>query len=133
MDLDVTRFWTDMIGRTEGPMTFRFFLQPAMGLFFAVRDGYKDAKIGRTPYFWTILHDPTRRRASFHEGLRATTRIFLLGVAMDVVYQFRVFGGFQYPLETLFIAVVLGMIPYFVLRGLATRFFAWRRARHQAQ
>ena len=44
-------------------MSFRFFLQPTMAILFAIRDGIKDARTGRSPYVWTILHKPEERRA----------------------------------------------------------------------
>jgi len=112
------RFWTDLMSRTEGPMTFRFYLQPTMALVTALFDGIKDAKTGRTPYFWLLTHtDAAGRKAAWREGVTATMRILLLGVAMDVIYQFKVFGGFKYPNETLVIAIVLGFLPYLLLRG----------------
>ena len=55
MDDMTTRFWTDLIGRLTGPMTFRLILQPAMASLLAVRDGIKDAKAGRPAYFWAIF------------------------------------------------------------------------------
>lgn len=114
----VQRFWTDLMARTDGPMTFRFFLQPTMALIAALIDGIKDAKTGRTPYFWLLTHsDAIGRKTAFREGMTATARILLLGVAMDVVYQFKVFGGFKYPFETFVIALVLGFLPYLLLRG----------------
>ncbi|WP_411851163.1 hypothetical protein ACLB90_00720 [Stenotrophomonas sp. LGBM10] len=125
----LTRFWTDMIDRADGPMTFRFFLQPTMALIAALLDGIKDARSGRTPYAWLLAHAGSRdvRLATWREGVTATMRILLLGVGMDVIYQFRMFGGFKYPLEAFVIAVVLGFLPYLVLRGpfnrLATHWF----------
>jgi len=124
------RFWGDMIGRTDGPMTFRFFLQPVMALVMATVDGLKDARTGRDPYFWRLVHGatPGERVQTFREGFTAVTRILLLGVAMDVVYQFKVFGGFHHPLETLVIAVVLAFVPYLLLRGPIARLARrWRR------
>ncbi len=131
---DLHRFWADLMARTDGPMTFRFFLQPTMALITALFDGIKDAKTGRTPYFWRLIHnDLPRREAAFREGITATTRILLLGVAMDVVYQFKVFGGFKYPTETLVIALVLAFVPYMLLRGpidrIARRFLKRPRQR----
>lgn len=116
------RFWMDMVGRTEGPMTFRFFLQPTMALLMALRDGVKDAKAGRAPY-WSYIRDadPLQRKAAWRGAVAAVTRILLLGVAMDVIYQFRVFGGFRYPLETLVISILLALVPYLLLRGPITR------------
>jgi len=116
------RFWSEMVARSDGPMTFRFFLQPVMALLMALRDGIKDAKIGREPY-WSYMRDadPLKRKAAWQQGVTATARILLLGVAMDVIYQFKVFGGFARPLETLVIAIVLGFLPYLILRGPITR------------
>ena len=51
------RIWTDLLARPGGPMTFRFILQPAMAAVAALYDGIKDARLGRSPYFWTIMHD----------------------------------------------------------------------------
>ncbi|MCD9085328.1 hypothetical protein [Stenotrophomonas sp. SY1] len=99
-------------------MTFRFFLQPTMALITALIDGIKDAKAGKSPYAWLLSHGSLdERKVVWREGVTATTRILLLGVGMDVIYQFRVFGGFEYPLETLVIAIVLGFVPYLLLRG----------------
>ena len=57
----------------------------------------------------------------FRGALAAVGRILLLGIAMDVAYQFRVFGGFNYPLQTLAIAVLLALVPYLLFRGPAAR------------
>src|SRR5215472_5773361 len=53
---DLDRLWKDILGRPGGPMTFRFILQPAMAAIAALRDGVKDARLGRRPYFWGIVH-----------------------------------------------------------------------------
>jgi hypothetical protein len=116
------RFWTEMIARSDGPMTFRFFLQPTMAFLVALRDGIKDARAGREQY-WTYLRhaQPEERKAAWRQGVTATTRILLLGVAMDVIYQLKVFGDFSRPLETLVIAILLAFVPYLLLRGPVTR------------
>jgi len=57
-------------------------------------------------------------------------RILLLGVAMDVIYQVRVYGGFRYPLEAFVLAVVLGFIPYLILRGPFNRLAGHWMRRH---
>lgn len=50
MDDLTTRFWAELVGRTTGPMMFRFILQPLMAMFYAYRDGLLDARSGRPPY-----------------------------------------------------------------------------------
>jgi hypothetical protein len=123
----LSRFWTDLIDRTDGVMTFRFYLQPTMALITAAIDGWRDARAGRRPYAWLLVNAPTRaeRVALWREGITATTRILLLGVAMDVIYQFRTFGGFKYPLEAFVLAVTLAFIPYLLLRGPFQRLARW--------
>jgi hypothetical protein len=114
------RMWTDLLARPGGPFAFRLVLQPLMAVLFAVRDGYRDARTGRSPYFWTMLHDPRQRRGRLMEGVKATVKVVLLGVAIDTVYQFRVLGRF-YPGEAFGFALLLGFVPYLLIRGPADR------------
>lgn len=125
----LTRFWTDLIARTDGPMTFRFFLQPTMALITALLDGRRDARAGKAPYAWLMAHSSrVVLLAAWREGVTATTRILLLGVVMDLIYQIRTFGGFTYPLEAFVLAVALGLVPYVLLRGPFNRLFRrWQR------
>ena len=123
----LTRFWTDLVGRADGPMSFRFFLQPTMALITAAIDGVRDARSGKPPYAWLMAHSAEpERRAKWREGVTATARILLLGVVMDVIYQWRVFGGFRYPVETIVIATLLAFVPYLIFRGPIAR---WQRRR----
>lgn len=114
------RLWRDIFDRPSGPMAFRFLLQPAMATILAIRDGFKDAHLGRSPYFRTVLSDPERRWPRIQEGLIATGRVILLGVVMDAIYQFRALGTF-YPGEAAVVALLLAFLPYLMIRGLAAR------------
>jgi len=119
------RIWQNLLDRPGGPMTFRIILQPIMATIVAWRDGIKDARAGRAPYFWTILTDPANRAGRLHEGLIATARVLLLGLGMDVIYQLIVFETFH-PGEAAIVALLLAFAPYMVVRGLVTRW--WRSA-----
>jgi hypothetical protein len=90
----------------------------------AFRDGLRDARLGRAPYFWTILADSARRGPRLREGLRATARIILLGFAMDAVYQFIAFRAF-YPVEAIIVVFTLAFLPYLILRGPVDRLARW--------
>jgi hypothetical protein len=116
----VTRFWDELIARPAGPMGFRFILQPIVASLLAIRDGVKDARTDRSPYFWTVLTDSSRRQKRIVEGIRAVTRVLILGAVMDVIYQIVALHGIR-PLQTLVIAVVLAFIPYLLVRGPANR------------
>ena len=104
------RVWEDLLDRPGGIMAFRFFLQPSMAAIAALRDGIKDAKTGRSPYFWTVLTNPRPSAGRLHEGLMATARIILLGFCMDAIYQLIEFKTF-YPAEAVIVAIVLAFVP----------------------
>ena len=116
----VFRILRNLINRPSEPMRFRFIFQPSMAVIAAIHDGIKDAKAGRSPYFWTVVHKPGKRVDRLREGLNATARIILLGIAMDVVYQIIVLKTF-YPVEALLIGLLLAFAPYVVMRGVAAR------------
>jgi len=114
------RFWHDLVERPDGPMRFRFILQPLMAALVAIHDGREDARGGRSPYFMTLLRNPQQRVGLLREGLNATARIILLGLVMDVIYQLIVLKTF-YPNEALVIALLLAFVPYLIIRGLVLR------------
>jgi hypothetical protein len=120
------RLWRNLLDRPSGPMTFRFFLQPIMVSIIAWRDGVRDARAGRRPYFWTMLTHPEKVGDRLHEGLVATARVILLGLGMDVAYQLLVFESFH-PGEAGIIALLLAFVPYLLLRGPFTRLASWWR------
>ena len=115
-----TRLWENLIGRIGGPMSFRLILQPAMAIFFAVRDGLKDARTGRPAYFWSLFTEPAHRREFLHEGWKAVARVFIFALLMDAVYQFIVLRWF-YPGEALIVAFILAFLPYLAIRGPVNR------------
>lgn len=110
------RVWQNLVDRPGGPMTFRFILQPCMAAIAALRDGLNDAKLGRAPYFWTVLTNPSERGGRLREGLISTARIILLGLCMDVIYQAIALKTF-YPGEAVIVALTLAFLPYLLLRG----------------
>jgi len=116
----LSRMWTDLLARPGGPFAFRLVLQPLMAALIAMRDGVADARAGRALYIWTVLHDSGQRRERLIEGVKATAKVVLLGVVIDAVYQFKVHGT-VYPGEALGIALLLGFIPYLLIRGPAAR------------
>jgi hypothetical protein len=113
------RLWKDTLARPGGPMTFRFILQPAMAAAMALRDGLIDARLGRRPYLWALLRGvrgPEGRRGRLWQGIVSTARVIILGVVMDVIYQWLEFKTF-YPGQAAVIAILLAFVPYLLLRG----------------
>jgi hypothetical protein len=126
---DLTRLWTDLVARLSGPMSFRFILQPTMGLLFAALDGFKDAREGRPPYLWTIFTHREERRRLLKEGWRRIARLIVVAVVMDVVYQLRFLHGI-YPAELIDIVPGFAVLPYLLLRGPFNRIArVWTHAR----
>jgi len=126
MEEMIARAWEGLVDRVGGPMTFRLILQPLMASLLALRAGLKDAREGRPPYFWTILTDRSQRADLLREGWRSITRVFVLAVVMDLIYEWVV-GRRFYPLETLMVALVLAVLPYLLLRGPINRIARRRR------
>jgi hypothetical protein len=114
------RLWSNLFERPEGPMWFRFILQPVMASIAAIKDGIKDAKTGRSPYFWTIVHDRRQRTERLSEGLVATAQIIVIGVIMDTIYQLKALPEY-YPGEAVNVALLLAFVPYLLLRGPVAR------------
>jgi hypothetical protein len=118
------RIWYQLIERTDAPMRFRFILQPLMAAIAAILAGFKDARTGRSPYFWTMLGNPRERGERLEEGLNATARIIVLGLVMDVIYQIIVLQRF-YPAEAVIVALLFAFVPYVIIRGPVARIARW--------
>lgn len=116
MDEILSRFVPEMIGRIDGPMSFRLILQPAMALFFAFRDGRKDALQGRSPYGWAIFSNPEHRRFLLADGWKGVGKVFVVAFVLDSVYQFLAIGGFR-PVQGFATACILALVPYVLFRG----------------
>ena len=109
------RFWSDIFERIHGPMTFRFYLQPTMALLAAFPDGIRDARLGHKSFFWSAWWNKDAPTGRLREGAVSTARVVLLGLSMDIIYQFKALDRF-YPAEALMMAILLAVIPYFIFR-----------------
>ena len=116
----LARIVENLIGRVSGPMKFRLILQPLMAAVFAVRDGLKDAREERPPYFRAIFTHPDQRSDMLRDGWKSVGKIFVIAVVIDLVEQFIVFRWF-YPGEALLVAFILAFIPYLLIRGPVNR------------
>ncbi len=111
---------TQVSDRVDGPMKFRIVLQPVMASFLAIRSGLRDAKSGTDPYFWRLLFTPGQRLKIVKDGWESVGRLFLLAFALDALYQIFVQSSFHLR-AAIFVAFVLAIIPYVLLRGTTTR------------
>ncbi len=113
----VDGFWA----RIDGPMSFRIFVQPIVALFFAFRDGRRDAREGRSAFFWALFTEPAHRREMLESGWKSIGKVFILATLLDLVFQYIVFHDFR-PIAALIAGAVLALIPYVLLRGPVARF-----------
>ena len=112
----VIRGWDHFLARPNGALNLRFFVQPTMAGLLALRAGIEDAREGRQGYLWALLTNPPRRFQLLHEGWRGARTPFLVAAALDSAYQL-ITVQFVYPLELLFTATLLALVPCALLRG----------------
>ncbi|HET9941207.1 MAG TPA: hypothetical protein VFR25_08880 [Candidatus Eisenbacteria bacterium] len=120
------QFWDELIGRADGPLTLRLFLQPTMAAIFAIRSGIKDGREGRPPYLMTLVRDPEHRGALLREGWKDVGKIFVIAMVLDAIYQIIAIHKIR-PLQIVLVPVFLALIPYMILRGPASRLAAARK------
>lgn len=113
-------FFNHLVGRVDGPMSFRVYLQPLMATAFAIRDGRRDAREGRAPYGWALLSDPQQRPGLLRDGWKGISKVFVVAYVLDLVYQHIVLGGWH-PGQAFATAIILALVPYSLLRGVANR------------
>jgi hypothetical protein len=114
------RVWEMLIGRTDGPLTFRLLVQPAVATIFAIRAGLKDARENRSPYLWSIFVNPAHRSELVRQGWKDVSTLFVVAILLDVIYELIMFR-WVYPLQALLVATVLAIVPYLLVRGPFTR------------
>lgn len=111
------RVWENLGARVSGPMWFRLILQPGVAIFLATRDGLKDARLGRPAYLWKVITDHGgHRRELIRDGWTSISKVFIMAVLIDAVYQFIV-QRWIYPLELVTVAILLAVVPYVLVRG----------------
>jgi hypothetical protein len=116
--LDFAQTFKDLVSRLDGPLHFRFILQPLMASYFAIRDGRRDAHQGRTAF--RLLTEPGQRRDVLLSSWKSLGKLLVLALVLDAVYQFKVLNWF-YPGQALLVAVFLAIVPYLLLRGVSNR------------
>ncbi len=123
----IARGWENFLARPTGSLNLRFILQPTIATIIAVRAGMKDARDGRPAYLWAAFTNSEHRWQLLHGGWKDLRTPFLVAATLDAIYQLIV-HKFIHPLELLFTATLLALVPYFVLRGpvnrIARRFIA---------
>ena len=116
----MVRGWENFLVRPSGSLSLRFILQPTIASFFALRAGINDARAGRAAYLWAAITNPQHRWQLLHGGWKDIRTLFLVAASLDAIYQLIIQKSI-YPLELLFTATLLALVPYFILRGPVNR------------
>jgi hypothetical protein len=116
----ILRVWENLVGRMDGPMHLRVFLQPTVAAILAVRAGITDARRGRPVFFWSILTNRDHRRELVRQGWQDISKVFCVALVLDVIYQLITHRS-VYPLELLISATLLAIVPYLLIRGPVSR------------
>jgi hypothetical protein len=112
----------ELLERLEGPMSLRLLFQPLMATLFAVRDGLGDAKNRRPPWLWSVFAEPEHRHELLRNGWKSVSKVFIAAIVLDLVYQLVSSKGHEcHVLESLWVAAVLALVPYAMLRGITNR------------
>jgi len=127
MDNPFDTYAINFLARLDGPLHFRFIMQPLMAILLAIRDGSRDAREGRRPWAWKLVHVPEQRRYLLADGWKGIGRIFILAFVLDVFYQLVEWRTLR-PFGALVTAIVLAVIPYVLLRGPINRLLRFSRA-----
>lgn len=119
---ELERIVHDLFARMDGPLHFRFIVQPLMAITFAIVDGVKDAKARKRAYFWALVSTSGDRKQLMKDGWKSIGRIFILAIILDSIYQMKVHSnGAIYAGELVIVAFLLAIVPYLIVRGPANR------------
>ena len=120
----IVRGWENLIGRFGGPMSFRFLMQPAVAIIFAIRAGVNDARQNKPTFLGCAISNPGSWRARMRQSWKDVGTVFIVALVLDSIYQVVVHSGI-FALELLITATVLALIPYMILRDLVARVATW--------
>jgi hypothetical protein len=116
MEEALLRGWTNFLHRLDGPLHFRFIVQPAVAVFFAIRAGLRDAAAKKETPFLSALRHRERVREHLRRAWSDVGKVFVVALVIDAVYQSAFQRGI-YLLELLVTATVLALLPYALVRG----------------
>ena len=113
-------FIDGLLARVEGPFSFRLIVQPLVALFFGIRDGARDARERKPPFFWALFTDPVHRHDMLTQGWKSIGQVFIIAIVLDLIFQYMVFDGWR-PIGALLAGMILAVIPYLLFRGPVNR------------
>lgn len=126
MENILAQFSTDLFERLDGPLHFRFIIQPLVAAAFAFRDGARDARKGYPAYGWALFTDPEHRQVLLQDGWKGISKVFIVAAVLDLIYQAIALHTFKLD-AALIVACLLALLPYILLRGPVNRLMRRRQ------
>ncbi len=112
----LARGWANLLARLDGPLHFRFIVQPLVALFLGARAGIRDARAGEPPFLSALLRFPERRKQRIRDALRDVATLLLVAALLDSTYQVVVHRSI-FLVELLITVALLALVPYLLVRG----------------
>lgn len=110
----------------DGPGHLRYFLQPAVAILLALRDGRADARLGKEPYVVSIFHERAALGSKLRRLVQRLTVPLCVAIGVDLVLQ-EIIRGHVRPLFSAYFAALFVVVPYVLVRALTNR-----AARHRS-
>ncbi|MBK8983660.1 MAG: hypothetical protein IPM38_15425 [Ignavibacteria bacterium] len=108
--------------RLSGPGSLRFILQPLVSVFFGIKDGITDAKLGNDTFLISLFNSDGRKEL-MKEAFKHVGKVFIIAIILDIVFYYVITGMFA-PIQSLLVGTILVFIPYSLARGLTNRIYS---------
>jgi hypothetical protein len=112
------RVWDDLLGRIGGPLHLRVILQPVMASVLAIRAGLRKGREMKSSHCALAFHSDERTNL-LGSGMKDIAGVLVFALILDLIYQLIALHT-VYLGEAIFVAVVLAIIPYLLVRPLVT-------------
>jgi hypothetical protein len=119
----VARGWANLLARMDGPLHFRFIVQPLVAMLLGARAGLRDARSGEPPFLRGVFQLPERRSQRIKDALRDLATLLIVASVLDAAYQLAVHRSI-YLFELVITVALLAVVPYLLIRGPMARLAA---------
>ena len=126
------RGWANFLARLDGPMHFRFVVQPLVAMILGARAALRDARAGEPPFLWAILSRRQGRSERMKGALRDLSSVLVVAALLDATYQVVEHRSI-FVLELAFTVAVLALVPYVLVRGPLSRLVRLARSHAAAR
>ena len=126
MDDLFTRMVENLIRRADGPLHLRLIMQPSIAAAMAIRAAIRDAREGKSPFFWAVLLRTGDHRELLRQAWKDLRNVMTVALVLDITYQLIV-HRWIYPLELVITVTALAIVPYIIVRGPLNRVLALLR------